>query len=158
MQDTNGVVKTKLVTQVGFIVRDIEATKAKWAQFLGVTPPPTMGCGDYAVTQTKYMGAPAPDADAKLCFFDVGPGLQLELIEPNEAHSTWRDYLETHGEGPHHLAFQVKGMKDAVAACEAFGMKLEQTGEYGDASGRYAYVNADDSLKVLIELLESDRG
>jgi catechol 2,3-dioxygenase-like lactoylglutathione lyase family enzyme len=151
------VVKTKLVTQVGFIVRDIESTKVKWARFLGVEPPPTMDAGDYAVTQTRYQGEPAPEAQAKLCFFDVGPGLQLELIEPNEARSTWRDYLDAHGEGPHHLAFKVKGMKDAVAACEAFGMKLAQTGEYGDGSGRYAYLDADDSLKTLVELLESDR-
>ncbi|GHU74079.1 lactoylglutathione lyase [Clostridia bacterium] len=157
MNDTNGVVKTKLVTQVGFIVKDIEVTKAKWAQFLGVTPPPTVGCGDYAVTQTTFNGQPAPEATAKLCFFDVGPGLQLELIEPNEAPSTWRNYLNEHGEGPHHLAFAVKGMKDAVAACEAFGGKLEQAGEYGSGDGRYAYVNMNDSLKVLVELLESDK-
>jgi catechol 2,3-dioxygenase-like lactoylglutathione lyase family enzyme len=157
MQDSNGVVGTKLVTQVGFIVRDIEKTKQKWAEFLGVVPPPTVGCGDYAVTQTRYMGEPAPDAAAKLCFFDVGPGLQLELIEPNETPSTWRAFLDTHGEGPHHLAFQVKGMQGAITACEAFGMTLEQTGEYGDASGRYAYLAANDSLKVLVELLESDR-
>ena len=32
----SGVVGTNLVAQVGFIVKDIEAAKEKWAQFLGV--------------------------------------------------------------------------------------------------------------------------
>ena len=152
----SGVLGTNLVTQVGIIVKDIEASKAKWAEFLGLPVPPSMGGGDYAITQVRYKGAPAPDAQAKLAFFSVGQNLQLELIEPNESPSTWREFLDTHGEGVHHLAFQVKGMKDAIASCEGFGMTLEQAGEYGDGSGRYAYLSADEQLKVLIELLESD--
>ena len=157
MSTSKGVVGTNVVTQVGFIVKDIEATRVKWAEFLGMEQPPVIGCGSYDVTHTVYKGAPAPEANAKLCFFKVGPTLDIELIEPNDAPSTWREFLDTHGEGVHHLAFQVKGMKDAVKSCEAFGMKLEMAGEYGDASGRYAYLDANEQLKVLIELLESDR-
>ncbi|MDR2648622.1 MAG: VOC family protein [Clostridiales bacterium] len=153
----SGVVGTNLVAQVGFIVKDIEAAKTKWAEFLGLPVPPTVGGGDYAITQVRYKGAPAPDAQAKLAFFNVGRNFQLELIEPNESPSTWREFLDKHGEGVHHLAFQVKGMKNAVASCEAFGMTLEQTGEYGDGSGRYAYLAAEEQLKVLIELLENDK-
>ena len=157
MSSAKGVVGTNIVTQVGFIVKDIEATRQKWAEFLGVDVPPVQDCGRYEITQTKYKGQPAPEANAKLCFFNVGPTLDIELIEPNEAPSTWREFLDAHGEGVHHLAFQVKGMKDAIASCEAFGMTLEQAGEYGDASGRYAYLAADEQLKVLVELLESGR-
>ena len=38
-----------------------------------------------------------------------------------------------------------------------FGMTLEQKGEYGSGDGRYAYLSATKDLKVLIELLESDK-
>ena len=41
-----GVVGTHLVAQVGFIVKDIEKTKRKWAAFLGVDVPETQPCGD----------------------------------------------------------------------------------------------------------------
>jgi len=150
-----GVVGTNLVTQVGFVVKDIEVSKARWAEFLGVPIPPNVSGGDYAITKTQYKGQPAPDAQAKLAFFDVGQNFQMELIEPNEAPSTWREFLDTHGEGVHHLAFFVKDTKAAVASCEAFGMKLEQTGLYGDASGCYTYMSAEEQLKVMIELLES---
>ena len=94
-----GTVGTHLFAQVGFIVKDIEETKRKWAAFLGVEVPETQPCGDYAVTQTVFEGKPAPEADSLLAFFDVGPGLQLELIQPNEAPSTWRNFLNEHGEG-----------------------------------------------------------
>ncbi len=151
-----GIVGTHLLAQVGFIVRDIEETKKKWAAFLGVEVPPTQPCGDYEVTQTVFEGRPAPKADALLAFFDVGPGLQIELIQPNEAPSTWRNFLEEHGEGMHHLAFQVADSAERVACAEANGLRLVQHGRYGDGSGEYNYLDAPD-LKCIVELLESYR-
>ncbi|MDR1766096.1 MAG: VOC family protein [Lachnospiraceae bacterium] len=150
-----GVVGTNLVAQVGFIVKDVEVTKQKWAQFLGVEAPPTQPVGDYKVTQTLYKGEPAPEASCLMAFFDVGPGLQLELIQPNEAPSTWRNYLDEKGEGIHHVAFQVKDSQEAIRSCEAVGIHVEQHGVYGDGSGEYNYMNANADLKCIVELLES---
>ena len=150
----SGVVGTNLLAQVGFIVKDIEVTKKKWAAFLGMEVPPTQPCGDYKITQTVYEGHPAPEADSLLAFFDVGPGLQIELIQPNEAPSTWRKYLDEHGEGMHHLAFQVRDSKQQVENAEAAGLRLVQHGVYGDGSGEYNYLEAPD-LKCIVELLEN---
>ena len=149
-----GTVGTNLLAQVGFIVKDIETTKRKWAEFLGVEVPETQPVGDYAVTQTAFMGRPAPEADCQMAFFDVGPNLQLELIQPNDKPSTWRNYLEEHGEGMHHVAFQIKDSKACVASAEAAGLKLVQHGVYGDGSGEYNYLDAPE-LKCIVELLES---
>ncbi len=150
----SGVVGTNLLAQVGFIVKDIEVTKRKWAAFLGMDVPPTQPCGDYGITQTVYEGCPAPEADSLLAFFDVGPGLQIELIQPNEAPSTWRRFLDEHGEGMHHLAFQVRDSKKQVENAEANGLRLVQHGLYGDGSGEYNYLDAPD-LKCIVELLEN---
>lgn len=149
-----GILNTLRLAQVGFIVRDIEATKAKLSEFLGVTPPPTVDGGDYAVTQTQVDGQPAPDANCKMAFFDL-ENIQLELIEPNGVKSTWQDYLDQHGEGIHHIAFGVKDTEGKIAACKAFGMPCVQRGRYGDGGGEYAYMDATDSLKCIIETLES---
>ena len=150
----SGIAGTNLVAQVGLIVKNVEETKRKWAEFLGVEVPETQPIGDYAVTKTEYQGEPAPKAYCWIAFFDVGPGLQLELIQPNEEPSTWRDYLEQNGEGIHHIAFQVKDSRLAVTKAEAAGLKLVQRGVYGDGSGEYNYLDAPD-LKCLIEFLES---
>ena len=156
MMKVAGVVGTNLLAQVGFVVNDIEETKKKWAAFLGVDVPPTISAGKYEVTQTTFEGEPAPEAESLLAFFDVGPGLQLELIQPNEAPSTWRNFLNEHGEGMHHVAFKVNDSKIAIANAEANGLKLVQHGLYGDASGEYNYLEAPD-LKCIVELLESYR-
>ncbi|GFR39044.1 hypothetical protein PRECH8_23400 [Insulibacter thermoxylanivorax] len=52
-------------------------------------------------------------ARAKLAFFDMG-SLQLELIEPDEHPSTWREHLDQHGEGVHHIAFQIQGVQEKL--------------------------------------------
>lgn len=48
-------------------------------------------------------------------------------------------------------------MKKTIEACEGWGMNLLQKGEYRRGNGRYAFLDALESLKVVIELLESDK-
>lgn len=143
------------LAQIGFIVKDIEKTKQEFARFFDVPVPPTVNSGEFAVTQTQYRGEPAPQAQCQMCFFYFGD-LQMELIQPNEAPSAWREHLEQHGEGLHHLAFNVKGMQVNVERCEEWGMKLIQKGEYRRGDGRYSFLDASDSLKMVVELLERD--
>ena len=150
-----GVLGTSNIIQVAVIVKDIEATKKKYAEFFGVEAPPTIGAGDFEITQTEYMGNPAPRAQCKMAFFNVGDNLSFELIEPNGEKSTWQDFLDEKGEGLHHIAFGVKGTDNVVAACEKFGMITTQRGKYGDGSGEYAYLDATKDLKLFIETLES---
>lgn len=136
-------------------MRDIEKTKQEFARFFDVPVPPTVNSGEYAVTKTEYRGEPAPKAQCQMTFFYFGD-LQMELIQPNEEPSAWREYLEEHGEGIHHLAFQVNGMQVNIENCEKWGMKLVQKGEYRRGNGRYAFLDATDSLKMFVELLEQD--
>lgn len=151
----NCPLKNTNLVQIGFIVRDIEKTKQEFARFFDVPMPPTVNSGEYAVTKTEYRGEPAPKAQCQMTFFYFGD-LQMELIQPNEEPSAWREYLEEHGEGIHHLAFQVNGMQVNIENCEEWGMKLVQKGEYRRGNGRYAFLDATDSLKMFVELLEQD--
>jgi hypothetical protein len=145
---------TEVVTQVGLLVHDIEKTRLEWAKFLGVEPPPVQDCGDTDEAQTRYLGQPSK-ATAKLAFFHVGPNVDVELIEPDkDPNSTWRHDLDANGEGFHHIAFVIKGMKEKIAVLEKNNFKLLQTGEY--TGGRYAYIDANDPLKLVLELLEND--
>lgn len=85
-----GALDPKRFSQVGFIVKDIEKAKKEFAALFGCEVPPAKPCGSPAA-KTMYRGQPAPDAKSKLAFFDLVPGVQLELIEPNEELSTWRE-------------------------------------------------------------------
>ncbi len=143
------------LAQIGFLVKDIEKTKKEFSRFLGVSEPETVNSGAYEVTQTEYRGNPAPKAQCLMTFFYFG-NLQVELIQPNKEPSIWREHLEEFGEGIHHISFNVKGMQKRIDLCEEWGMKLLQRGEYRGGNGRYAFLDALDGLKIVVELLERD--
>ncbi|MDR2589507.1 MAG: VOC family protein [Oscillospiraceae bacterium] len=149
------ILGTNTLTQVALVVNDIEKTKTRLAALFGIEPPPTIEAGDPTITKTHVHGKLTPDARCRMAFFSVGENVQLELIEPNEVSSVWRDFLNEKGEGIHHIAFGVKGMDNVVKACEDFGMKEVQKGFYGDASGCYSYLDPGDGLPFILELLES---
>ena len=147
------ILGTNIVAQIGFLVHDIEKSARVYADFLGVDVPQIKMTGTLEEAQTRYKGKPST-ARAKLAFFKIGPTIELELIEPTQEPSTWRDDLNRKGEGVHHIAFVIKGMKDKIAALERNGAPLLQTGEY--TGGRYAYLDGARDMKVIIELLEND--
>ena len=148
-----GILDTTVVTQVGILVHDIEKTAQVYADFLGVPKPVIQITDTIDTSRATYRGVPTT-ARAKLAFFKAGPSLELELIQPDSQPSTWRDDLDRKGEGVHHIAFQIKGMKEKISALEQERIPLLQSGEY--TGGRYAYLDSTRDLKVILELLEND--
>ena len=141
-----GLIGTNTVCQIAFVVKDMEVTKRKFAEFFGVEPPEHFSTAKSP--DNIIDGKPAPVVSALLAFFNVGPGLAIELIQPNGESSVWQDVLDEKGEGFHHIAFFVKDMENKITVCENAGMKCIQKG------GGYAYLDANADLKCLIELLE----
>ena len=149
---TNQALGTTTVTQVGIIVTDIEAKAQAWADVLGLPVPEIIITDAVDVAQTEYEGKSTP-ARAKLAFFHLGQ-VELELIEPIDGPSTWKDQLDEHGESLHHIAFVIDGMQEKIAFLESKGLSLVQRGEY--TGGRYAYVDGTAQLGAILELLEND--
>jgi len=145
--------ETGKVAQIGIIVKDIEKTARAYANFLGLPMPEISETAGIEESQATYNGQPC-EATAKLAFLNVGEGIDIELIEPDEKPSTWREFLDTKGEGVHHIAFWIKDTKGKTKKLEMMGIPLVQSGEWG--TGRYAYFDSFKPLKVLIETLESD--
>lgn len=148
-----GVLGTKVVTQIAMLVHDIEKSCKEFAEFFGVENPGYIVTAGYDEALTEYKGEKS-EATAKLAFFNVGTDVSIELIEPDMTKSVWRDDLDKNGEGVHHIAFNVNGMKQVIENCNLHGFPLLQKGEY--TGGRYAYIDTTSVLKVKTELLEND--
>jgi methylmalonyl-CoA/ethylmalonyl-CoA epimerase len=154
---TPGVIGTALVTRVRVIVNDVAAATTKWSQFLGLDPeigPVDAGKGPRM--KVTYRGEPAPEAEIRCALFRVAPTFYIELMQPNESPSAWRDVLDTNGEGLHSIGFFVQDMSEAVRSCLAFGGDLLQSGEFGAGDGRYAYLDFRSDLKTIVEIEETD--
>ena len=139
------------ICQIALVVRDIEKSAKAYADLFGVDVPDWFLTDPEDKSHTRYLGQPTK-ARAKLVFFQLG-SLSLELIEPVGGPSTWQEFLEAHGEGVHHIAFQIKGMDEQVAILGKKGMPAAQRGDY--TGGCYAYINSAPQLGVILELLEN---
>lgn len=148
------ILGTNVVTQLGILVKDIEKTAQDYADLLGVEKPEIYMTATPDIAKTVYMGNDTP-ARTKQAFFHVGPNVDIELLEPDHEPSTWRHDLDAYGEGVHHIAFVINGMRKVVETFERNGMKEIQRGEW--IGGRYSYLDAKDTLKLTLELLEIDK-
>jgi methylmalonyl-CoA/ethylmalonyl-CoA epimerase len=135
------------VSQVAFVVEEIEDGVDRFGALLGVGPwqlyrfePPTL-------TETTYRGE-AREYSMILALADVG-GTMIELIEPLTGPSIYTEHLEDHGEGLHHVAcFAFDDPEGTVEAFEDAGMSVLQSGVYGETP--YWYVDTAEELNGLI--------
>lgn len=148
----SGVGSTKLA-QIAIVTRDIERAIENYVTILGVPRPAVMITDPGNDVRATYRGQPT-NAQAKLAFFDLG-GVQLELIEPIGEDSAWFEGLDQRGEGVHHIAFWTEDMAAARTHLAQNGVPLIMRGDMGD--GQYAYFDGQQSLGVMVELLEQRR-
>lgn len=142
---------TNVVCQIGIVVHDIEQTAKAYADIFGMDMPEIKITDTEDITHAEFRGAPT-QARAKLAFFQMG-SLTLELIEPVGEPSTWKEFLDEHGQGAHHIAFQIKDTDKVVESLDKKGVSVIQRGEY--TGGRYTYVDAVPVLGVVLEFLEN---
>ena len=149
---TEPALDNNIITQVGIIVGDIETKARAWSEILGLPMPNIIITDMVDKTQAEYSDK-STTARAKLAFFHMGQ-LDVELIEPIDTPSTWKDQLDQHGDSLHHIAFEIKGMQEKISYLDSKGIPLVQRGEY--TGGRYAYLDGIAQLGTVLELLEND--
>jgi methylmalonyl-CoA/ethylmalonyl-CoA epimerase len=145
------VLKTQVVTQVGIVVKDIEKTSRAFAALFAVDVPQVVMTDPVKDAHTEFHGQ-STKARAKLAFFHL-ENITIELIEPIDKPSTWQEFLDTHGEGVHHIAFEIKDTDGKIKSLEKMNMLLIQKGDY--KGGRYSYIDSAPQLGVILELLEN---
>jgi methylmalonyl-CoA/ethylmalonyl-CoA epimerase len=141
----------KPFAQIAFVVKDVAKTSKAYAELFGLPVPKWQLTDGIDKAHTEYKGKPSK-AKAKISFFVIG-NIMMELIEPVGGPSTWKDHLDTKGEGVHHIAFMVKDMDAHLKFLKSKKLSLIQKGDF--EGGRYAYLDGLKNLKVVLELLET---
>ena len=79
----------------------------------------------------------------------------LEIIQPLKGESIWRDFLQTHGPGIHHLKFSVDHLSPADEYLRGQGFACVQQGAaVGPNKGKtWAYYDLEGTLPLCIELM-----
>jgi catechol 2,3-dioxygenase-like lactoylglutathione lyase family enzyme len=137
------------ISQYAFVVKDAAAVSRR-LQELGFAP---LAIEPNVSLDRVFRGSPG--TFEMLLGWGRDGTVPFEWIQPTKGPSVYQEFLDAHGEGFHHLGFEVPDMDAALARLKARGLSVTQSGGWSttESVGRFAYLDADRFGGVAIELL-----
>jgi len=135
--------------QIALVVKDIQKSAETWAKFFNIPVPEISVSAPARNPDLTYRGKPTFYGQ-KMAVIRVG-SFVIELLEPDEHESTFREFLDKHGNGVHHLGFQVGEKRDAIIGeLEQMGYAMRTVGYYPGSS--WTIVDCEDDLGVNLNI------
>jgi len=100
------------------------------------------------------VSSPITAGDIKVSMVKVGDA-SIELIQPISNKGVIAKFLEKHGEGIHHVCFEVDDMASAIESLRARGIEPVRDPAPG-AEGLSAFLHPKGTFGMLIELVQKD--
>ncbi len=100
---------------------------------------------------------PVPSDGVRIAFLPVGPS-RIELVEPSDPSTGVARFLESRGEGFHHVCFEVPDLAGTLAEMEAAGVEVIDHAPRPGAEGPVAFLHPRSCHGVLVELIEEPGG
>jgi len=145
-----GTDKTLLkgVVHVSLVVRDADKTAEKLTKY---------GIGPFIFHKSTYK-SPVPgkyEEPARMKYgYSQEGNILWELIETLEGKTEYSDFLETHGEGIHHLGFPTPTpLKTELVRWSKLGVNALEVGKESDSGEGWAYMDTIDDMGFIIEIL-----
>ena len=135
---------------ISIVVRDAQKTQ-KYYESIGIGP-----WMDYPPMK-EYVKINVPDENGfynlKIKCVQIGP-VQLQLVEPGEGDSLYKDHLEEKGEGVFHIGFEVNDISATDAKIEAMGLNVLSSGRRENGSG-FSYLDTASEAGVVLLVRQS---
>jgi methylmalonyl-CoA epimerase len=130
------------IHHVAVVVRDIENALGLYRDKLGLSVD--------AVMEMEYDRV-------IIGFLPVGE-VKIELVQPTDATTGVARFLESKGEGFHHVCFEVPDIQDSLDRLASMGLSLIDAGARKGGEGPVAFVHPKSCNGVLVELIEAPGG
>lgn len=142
------------VVQIAILVPDLDAAMKNFWERFSVGPWSVYTYDDKFVPTQHRHGKPTRYS-SRIGLANIGD-LRIELIQPLEGDTVYRDFIEKHGYGVQHLGVLTKSMKDSLKQAEnaGFSVTMDGSGFGPDGDGAYAYLDTEDLVGVTLELIE----
>ena len=135
---TQQVCTVKHINHTCIVVKDIDDTLKFYQDLFGIGPAPV---------------EEIPDQGVRASLLKVG-GTQLEIIQPVQEGTGVARFLESKGEGFHHIGLEVDDIKGKLAILKARDVQLIDQEPRSGLSGTIAFIHPRATRGVLIELVE----
>jgi len=83
--------------------------------------------------------------------------IQIQLCQPGEGKSPYKDFLEKKGEGVYHLGFVVDDVDGSEAKLKEMGLQVLSSGRREDGSG-FSYMDTAQKAGVVLLVRQSPGG
>jgi catechol 2,3-dioxygenase-like lactoylglutathione lyase family enzyme len=142
------------VAQIGILVEDLDASVKRYFDTFGIGPWHFYTYEKPLVQEMTYQGKPA-EYSMRLALSYFGP-MRIELIQPGEGDSVYKDFVNKHGYGIHHLGLLTDNMGESINQAKTAGIEMVMDGQgFGlDGDGHYAYLDTEKEFGVTLELIE----
>lgn len=130
------------VHHVAVVVRDIEAALAFYRDTLGLS---------------VRLVLPIESDKVIIAFLAVGETM-IELVQPTDDTTGVARFLESRGEGFHHVCVETPDVDAALVDLAARGVELIDTAARRGAEGPVAFLHPRSCHSVLVELIEAPGG
>lgn len=137
------------ITQYAFVVHDVHKVSAYYERIgLGALP-----IERNVSLDRVYRGKPG--AFEMLLGWGRKTDVVFEWIQSASGPNVYEEQLTAHGEGFHHLGFNVTDMDATIAKLRSRGLDVTMSGGWNTNGheGRFAYLDADKHGGVTVELL-----
>lgn len=137
--------------QIAIVVSDIESAVDAWCELFDA-PRPKVRVKEAAPDPDETYRGEVANYGLKVAVIDCAErGFVIELHEPDDNPSTFREFLDAHGNGVHHVGFEVGEARDAVVGeVESLGYALRTVGMY--PGGSWTIVDGEDRLGVNLNI------
>jgi methylmalonyl-CoA epimerase len=98
-----------------------------------------------------------PSQEVRIAFLTAGDS-KIELVSPTNETSGVARFLESKGEGFHHLCLEVPDISAELTALAAAGVQLINAEAVAGVEGPVAFLHPKSCNGVLIELIEAPGG
>jgi len=138
-------------THVCLAVRDVERTASSYATALGFGPW-LVRVVHTPATHGMVRGQPAAYT-LKFAYCRRG-ALMYELVEIIEGPAIYREYLERHGEGIHHVGFRsFAPLDEELARWREIGVEALMVNRRDDPRYGWAYLDTEERFGCLLEIV-----
>ncbi len=93
------------------------------------------------------------DRRLKVVMIEIGES-RIELLEDLDPQGTIAKFIEKHGEGLNHIAFEIDDIYKAVDQLKAEGYRVTSEPSEGAGGTTVTFIHPKDANGVLIELVE----
>lgn len=129
----------KKISHIGVAVKNIEEARKLYEEVFGLK------VGDIEVSEEQKV---------KIAFIPVGD-TRIELLEATDPQSPVAKFIESRGEGVHHIAFETDNIEVELSKFKEKGLRLiDEKPRLGAHKTKIAFIHPKSTFGVLFELCE----